>query len=115
MSSYRELTVWQKAIELVVCIYIYTKKFPADEKFGLVSQMRRAAVSIPSNIAEGSRRQGKYTIHFLTISFGSASELETQIEISKRLDYGKSAERSDCEKLLSEVLRMLNTMTVKHY
>lgn len=115
MSSYRELTVWQKAIELVVSIYIYTKKFPADERYGLVSQMRRAAVSIPSNIAEGSRRQGKYTVHFLTIAFGSASELETQLEISKRLDYGKSAERDSCEKLLSEVLRMLNTMTAKYY
>lgn len=115
MSSYRELTVWQKAIELVVCIYTHTKRFPADEKFGLVSQMRRSAISIPSNIAEGSRRQGKYTVHFLTIAFGSASELETQIEISKRLDYGKSAERNGCEKLLSEVLRMLNVMTAKHY
>jgi four helix bundle protein len=115
MSSYRDLIVWQKAIELVVCIYTYTKKFPADEKFGLVSQMRRAAVSIPSNIAEGSRRQGKYTVQFLTIAFGSASELETQLEMSNRLDYGKRTDRECCEKLLNEVLRMLNTMTAKHY
>jgi four helix bundle protein len=115
MSSYRELTVWQKSIELVVCVYTYTKKFPSDEHYGLTSQMRRAAVSIPSNIAEGSRRQGKYTVHFLTIAFGSASELETQIEISKQLGYGTTAQRYNCEKLLSEVLRMLNTMTAKHY
>ena|SRR3989344_160980 len=115
MSHYRELTVWQKAIDLVVQIYRYTKKFPADEQYGLKSQMRRAAVSIPSNIAEGSRRQGKYTAHFLTISFGSASELETQLEISKKLNYGDASERGACEALLSEILRMLNKMTAKNY
>ena len=115
MSDYRELTVWQKAMELVVCIYRYTKKFPTDERHGLTSQMRRAAVSIPSNIAEGSRRKGKGTGHFLIISFGSASELETQLEISKRLEYGTEVDREACEVLLSEVLRMLNKMTANHY
>ena len=115
MSHYRELTVWQKAIDLVVCLYQYTKKFPADEQYGLKSQMRRAAVSIPSNIAEGSRRHGKYTAHFLSISFGSASELETQLEISRKLDYGSASERELCEALLSEILRMLNKMTAKNY
>jgi len=111
MAHYRELTVWQKSIELVVAVYHYTQAFPELERYGLTSQMRRSAVSIPSNIAEGSRRRGKDTAHFLKISFGSASELETQLEISKRLDFGKLRERERCESLLSEILRMLNKMT----
>ncbi|MBI4093328.1 four helix bundle protein [Candidatus Kaiserbacteria bacterium] len=115
MSHYRELTVWQKAMDLVVYVYQFTKKFPADEQYGLKSQMRRAAVSIPSNIAEGSRRKGKDISHFLMISFGSASELETQLEICKKLEYGQKGEREKCEALLSEVLRMLNRMTASHY
>ena len=111
MTQYRDLTVWQKSTELVVATYRYTQSFPESERFGLTSQMRRAAVSIPSNIAEGSRRRGKDTAHFLKISFGSASELETQLEIGKRLTFGKESERDFCDSLLSEVLRMLNKMT----
>lgn len=111
MSDYRDLTVWQKSIDLVVCIYKLTKDFPATEQYGLVSQMRRAAVSIPSNIAEGSRRRGKDKQHHLVISFGSASELETQLEISRRLEYGGEERRKDAESLLNEILRMLNRMT----
>src|SRR3989338_2521391 len=111
MAGYRDLTVWQKSIDLVVMVYTYTQAFPANEQYGLTSQMRRAAVSIPSNIAEGSRRRGKDTAHFLKISFGSASELETQFEIGKRLTFGKESERDFCDSLLSEVLRMLNKMT----
>ena len=65
MAHYKELIVWQKSIELVVAVYRYTKTFPTSGQFGLTSQMRRAAVSIPSNIAEGSRRKGKDTLHFL--------------------------------------------------
>ena len=115
MSHYRELTVWKKAMDLVICVYIYTKKFPADEQYGLKSQMRRAAVSIPSNIAEGSRRKGKDTAHFLMISFGSASELETQLEICKRLEYAIKTQREACESLLGEIVRMLNKMTTDYY
>ncbi len=77
--------------------------------------MRRAAVSIPSNIAEGSRRKTKDSKHFLMISFGSASELETQLEISEVLEFGKYEAREKCESLLAEVLRMLNKMTADHY
>src|SRR3989344_1819370 len=111
MSHYRELTVWQKSMDLVVAVYRYTQTFPESEKYGLTSQMRRAAVSVPSNIAEGGRRRGKDTVHFLKMSFGSASELETQLEIGKRLDFGTESAREQCESLLSEILRMLNKMT----
>src|SRR3989344_4678329 len=97
MSHYRELTVWQKSMDLVVAVYRYTQTFPESERYGLTSQMRRAAVSIPSNIAEGGRRRGKDTVHFLKISFGSASELDTQLEIGRRLNFGKNPEREVCE------------------
>mgnify|MGYP001580178427 CR=1 FL=1 len=110
MAHYRELTVWQKAMEFVVVIYKFTQSFPPQEQYGLISQMRRAAVSIPSNIAEGSRRRGKDTRHFLVIAFASGSELETQLEISRRLMYGNSPLLNDAESLLSEVMRMLNKM-----
>ena len=88
MNNFRELIVWQKSINLVVQIYEITKDFPKEEKFNLVSQMQRAATSIPSNIAEGSgRNTNNYFKQFLTISIGSAHELETQIIISKQLGY----------------------------
>jgi four helix bundle protein len=111
MTHYRELTVWQKSMDLVVAIYKYTESFPTQEQYGLISQLRRAAVSIPSNIAEGSRRRGKDSNHFLNVAFGSASEIETQLEICKRLKCGKDSERGTCESLVSEALRMLNKMT----
>jgi len=113
MSDYRELTVWQKSVDLVVCIYRYTREFPKEEVYGLTSQMRRAAVSIPSNIAEGSRRRGNDLRHFLVIAYGSASELETQLEVSRRLEYGDASQRKTAEQLLNEILRMLNKMTSK--
>ncbi|MEK7133018.1 MAG: four helix bundle protein [Patescibacteria group bacterium] len=115
MSDYRELTVWQKSIDLVVCVYKLTKDFPRDEQYGLISQMRRAAVSIPSNIAEGSRRRGKDLRNFFVIAFGSGSELETQFEVCRRLEYGNISIRLQAEKLLDEILRMLNKMTNDKY
>jgi len=86
--SYRELRVWQKAIELVTAIYRHTKQFPKDELYGLTSQMRRAAVSVPSNIAEGQGRLSKREFrHFLSQAFCSLLELETQIVIAWNLQY----------------------------
>lgn len=112
--GYKKLTVWQKSVELVVSIYTLTRQFPREEMYGLTSQMRRAAVSIPSNIAEGSRRRGfKDTRHFLTIAFGSGAELETQIEIAKQLSYGNSKDFIDVDGLLEEVMKMLNVMINK--
>ena len=86
--DHKELDVWKKSMDLVVVIYDITSKFPSDERFGLISQMRRAAVSIPSNIAEGAARRGdKEFIQFLMIALGSLSELETQYLLSIRLNF----------------------------
>ena len=87
MHNFKELKVWQKSIDLAVEIYKATSFLPTDEKFGLISQMKRCSVSIPSNIAEGSGRgSGAQFKYFLTISQGSAFELETQLIISNRLE-----------------------------
>jgi four helix bundle protein len=106
-KSFRELIVWQKARDLSVEIYHLTEGFPKSELFGLTSQMRRAAISVSSNIAESYNRfHKKDKDHFLVIAFGSCSELESQIEIAKllfsQLIYKKS------EDILIEVSKMLN-------
>ncbi|MDD4995116.1 MAG: four helix bundle protein [Patescibacteria group bacterium] len=107
--SYKDLIIWQKSIELVVEIYKITASFPKNETFGLVSQMRRNAVSIPSNIAEGrSRGTRKDFRQFLIIAYGSAAEMETQIIIVKKLAFGKEINFEHSEKLLNEIVRMLN-------
>lgn len=88
IKSHKDLLVYQKALDFVVAIYKETEMFPESEKFGLIVQLRRAAVSIPSNIAEGAARQGiKEYIHFLYIALGSLSEIETQLEIAYRLRF----------------------------
>ena len=111
IESYKDLIVWQKSMELVVAVYAATEYYPKSELYGLTSQTRRAAVSIPSNIAEGRRRSTKKDYcHFLVMAFGSGAELETQIEIAKRLSFGKSINFSEGDGLLDEVMRMLNTM-----
>lgn len=109
MQSYRELIVWQRAVDLVVEVYRITKKFPREELFVLVSQMRRAAISIPSNIAEGyARRSRKEYIQFVQTSFGSAAELETQLEISRRLDYLEIETFNKLSENLTDVQKMLH-------
>ena len=112
LQSYKELIVWQKSVDLVERIYILTAEFPKEEIYGLVSQMRRAAVSIPSNIAEGKRRKDipEY-LQFLRIADASSAELETQIIIAKRL-YPK-LDYSKVNSLLEEVQKMLNVMMRK--
>ena len=111
-NGYRDLIVWQKAIELVVLVYDLIKDFPKEEVYGLSSQMKRAAVSIPSNLAEGNRRGPlKDRKHFTIIAFGSTAELETQIEIAKRLMLGKREKHEKIEPLLNEIARMLNKMS----
>lgn len=85
MNNHKDLLLYQKSLDLVEYIYRLTKAFPADERFGLTSQLRRSAVSLPSNIAEGAGRRGKKEfIQFLYIGLGSLNEMETQIEISRR-------------------------------
>lgn len=111
-QGYKKLIVWQKSITLTRYIYELTKCFPKDEQFGLVSQMRRAVVSVPSNIAEGSRRRTqKDKKHFYSIAFGSASELETQTEICFELGFITKDAYERAVLLNEEVLRMLNKLT----
>ncbi len=111
IQSYRDLIVWQKAMNLVVAVYELTDQFPKSEMFGLTSQMRRAAVSIPSNIAEGRKRSSRKDFrNFLMNSFGSGSELETQIAITKRLSFGKKLDYFLIDSLLDEIMKMLNKM-----
>ena len=111
---YKDLTVWQKAIDLTTEIYRITKKMPKDELYGLTNQMRRAAVSIPSNIAEGNGRAstGDY-VRFLTIARGSVAEVETQLLISVRLDFLSQEDIAAALSLIDEVGRMLNSMIKK--
>jgi four helix bundle protein len=111
INSYKELIVWQKSAELSVLIYILTKKFPKEETYGIISQMRRSAISIPSNIAEGRYRGTKKDfVQFLRIAFGSGAELETQIFIAKQIYNNPDIDFSKVDSLLNEVMRMLNAM-----
>jgi len=111
INSHKDLIVWQKAMDLVVAVYTLTECFPKSEQYGLVSQMRRAAVSIPSNIAEGYRRGTKKDYrNFLIISLGSGSELDTQIDIAMRVRLTTQQQSAEVITLLVEVLKMLNCM-----
>lgn len=114
IQSYKELIVWQKAIELVKEIYLITNQFPQSEIYGIISQMRRASISIPSNIAEGyGRKQIKSYVNFYAIAYGSALELETQLIISKELKFISQEEVMKAEALLTEVCKILNSMITK--
>ena len=108
-QSYRDLVAWKKAMELVTEIYELTRKFPREELYGLTNQLRRAAVSVPSNIAEGQARfSQKEFHHFLSHSRGSLVEIETQILISRNLGY---AHPKECENILdatAELGKILN-------
>lgn len=109
-KNYRDLIAWQKAMDLVDQVYRASKTFPDEEKFGLTQQMRRAAVSIPSNIAEGQGRESKKEFaRFLSIAHGSLRELETQILISERLQY--LSQTDDLLALASEVGRLITGLT----
>ena len=109
LSSYRELIAWQKAIDLVTEIYSITKEFPREETYGLTSQLRRSAVSVPSNIAEGQGRatKGEF-IQFLCHARGSLFELETQIVLAEKLGYITPETESQVALRITEVARILN-------
>ena len=113
-SSYRDLVVWQKGIALVKRIYQITRMFPADERFGLVSQMRRAAVSIPSNIAEGQARHttGEF-VQFVSHAEGSVAELDTQLTLAIELGFCTATEVGDVFDLVMELQKMLNALRRK--
>lgn len=114
ISSYKELIVWQKSYKLCTLIYKITETFPKKEDFSLISQMRRCSLSIPSNIAEGyNRNHRKEFIQFLQISYGSSAELETQILLASEIGYINKADSEELLSLLTEILKMLNTMIQK--
>lgn len=108
VSHYQELIAWQKAMDLVEVVYRVTQRFPREELYGLTNQVRRAAVSIPSNIAEGQGRGvGSEFAHHLRISNGSRQEVETQILIGQRLNYITSAEADIALAAAAEVGRLI--------
>ena len=108
-KSFRDLIVWQRSMDLVEQLYVVSKRFPADERFGLTTQIRRAAVSVPSNIGEGSRRKrDKVFVNHLDIALGSQGEVEVQLEIARRLRYLSNSDYERTQANVEEVGRMLN-------
>ncbi len=109
MNTFRELLIWQRAKQLVKLIYALSEQFPDNERFGLISQMRRSAVSVPSNIAEGyGRHLSTDFVRFLRMALGSLNELETQVEICFDLNY---IVEEDCKKILSETNELEKMIT----
>lgn len=114
MGPYKNLTVWQKSMSLAKDIYAVTAFFPQGEVYGLVSQMRRCVVSIPSNIAEGyGRGSNRELLHFLYISLGSSNELETQLLLSRELGYISTDDADGLIMLNGEVNKMLSSLIYK--
>jgi four helix bundle protein len=112
--SYRDLVVWQKGIELAKMIYPLSARFPADERFGLTSQIRRASISVPSNVAEGQARHttGEF-VQFISHAEGSVAEVDTQLVIAVELDFVTTKQAAACFDLLGEERRMLNALRRK--
>ena len=114
MGTYKDLKVWQKSMLLARRIYEVTARYPVEERFGLVSQMRRCVISIPSNIAEGYGREGEREhSHFLFISLGSSNELETQLILSHDFQYICEEDYNETMNLNSEVNKMLSSLIYK--
>ncbi len=109
VKDYRDLIVWQKAMDLVETIYQTTRGFPREEIYGLTSQIRRAAVSIPSNIAEGNgRNTTRDYVHFLGMVYGSVKEVETQVLIAERLQYINSDDSNRLVHMTTEIARLIS-------
>ena len=114
LKSYRELIVWQKAMDLVEVIYNTTRGFPKEELFCLTQQLRRAAISIPSNVAEGQGRDStKEFLHHLSFAYGSLCELETQTTLAQRLGYITETQNETIVEQAAEVGRLINGLTKK--
>lgn len=112
MRTFKDLEVWQKSVSFATEIYVLTKSFPKEETYGLVSQLRRASVSLASNVAEGSKKGKKEFAHFIKIAQGSGAEIETQLIISSNLLY---LEKNKLENLLVEldsIMKMLSRLYV---
>jgi four helix bundle protein len=111
IKSYRDLIVWQKAMEFVRLVYVLSRDFPRDEQFGLTSQLRRSAVSIPSNVAEGHGRGSTADyLRFLFIARGSLFEAQTQIEVAQMLGFAHTSLHPEIFPLSSEIEKMLNAL-----
>jgi four helix bundle protein len=112
--SHKKLDVWMKSIELVSEVYKLTSKFPTQEQYGLTSQIRRSAVSVPSNISEGNARNSKLeTLRFLDIARASLVELDTQIEIAIKLNYLKNSDISELAEMINHTFAMLSKFIQK--
>ena len=108
MHDYKKLKIWKESVDFSVQIYKLTATFPKEEIYGLTNQLRRASVSVPSNIAEGSKRSTKKDFkHFLTIAHGSGAEVETQLLISKELNFINEKKYSELVAKLDEIMRMI--------
>jgi len=109
MKTHKDLKIWQLSIDMVTKVYALTKNFPKEEMYGLTSQIRRAAISVPSNIAEGcGRNSAKELIQFLYYSMGSLSELETQFIIAQNLGYITVSDKQIFEQIFQEQFKMLS-------
>ena len=121
-QGYQDLVVWQKAMELVTAVYQITRDWPHEEQYGLISQVRRAAVAIPSNLAEGHGRSGRREFaHHVSVAYGSLCELETQLLIAERLGYSDAEATeflmnriADVRRLTNGLLRSLQSATPNH-
>ncbi len=112
MRPHENLNVWKKAVDFVVEVYKATECFPKEEEFGLTSQIRRASVSVPANIAEGAARKSlKEFFHFLSNAQGSASEVETELLIAFRLGYLNKSRLSELQGRLDSIGKMMNGLT----
>ena len=112
MRAHRKLDLWQKSVDFVVDVYEVTKTYPVEERYGLISQIRRAAASIPANIAEGAaRKSDKEFIHFLSNAQGSASEVDTHFYISLKLGYLNEANHNTLDQKLNDIGRMITGLS----
>ncbi len=110
VKSYRDLQIWQRSVEIAVSIYRLSEGFPSSELYGLASQMRRASVSVASNIAEGHRRSDAEFGRYLTMALGSLAELETQLEIARRVGYLAENDLVEFSKTADVLGRQINTL-----
>jgi four helix bundle protein len=114
IKNYQELNIWKRSVEMAIEIYNTSKNFPKEDLYGLTSQMRRASVSIPSNIAEGfNRYHNKEFRQFLYVNLGSCAEVETQLFIAQRLNYVDQEKASKLIKELGEIGKMINSLIKK--
>ncbi|MGH9411111.1 MAG: four helix bundle protein [Vicinamibacterales bacterium] len=115
LRNYRDLDAWKRAMDLVETLYSLTKGFPEEEKYGLKAQIRRAAVSVPSNIAEGQARgTARFGLHFIRVAIGSIAELDTQLQLSQRLHFVHADTVREADVQIDRVRRLLYGMRREH-